>query len=60
MPGRCTIRSDARPDLSGDVVDALQAKRKPTFAKTDERAIYEAITELLDDNKISDGSLPER
>ena len=34
--------------LSGDVVDALQAERKPTFAKSDERAIYEAITELLE------------
>ena len=45
--------------LSGDVVDALQAERKPTFAKSDERAIYEAITELLDNKKISDGDLPE-
>ena len=42
--------------LSGDVVDALQAERKPTFAKSDERAIYEAITELLDNKKISDGT----
>jgi 4-carboxymuconolactone decarboxylase len=42
--------------LSGDVVDALQAQRKPTFAKSDERAIYEAITELLDNKKISDGT----
>ena len=37
--------------LSGDVVDALQAERKPTFAKADERAIYDAITELLDDQQ---------
>ena len=44
--------------LSGDVVDAIQAKRKPPFAEADERAIYEAITELLDNNKISDGDLP--
>ena len=42
--------------LSGDVVDALLARRKPTFAKSDERAIYQAITELLDNNKISDGT----
>jgi len=42
--------------LSGDVVDALQAERKPTFAKSDERAIYAAITELLDNKKISDGT----
>ena len=42
--------------LSGVVVDALQAQRKPTFAKSDERAIYEAITELLDNKKISDGT----
>ena len=42
--------------LSGVVVDALQAQRKPTFAKSDERAIYEAIAELLDNKKISDGT----
>ena len=40
--------------LSGDVVDALLARRKPNFAKADERAIYDAITELLENNKISE------
>jgi 4-carboxymuconolactone decarboxylase len=40
--------------LSGDVVDALKAQRKPSFAKADERAIYDAITELLDNKKISE------
>src|SRR6201995_2453509 len=33
--------------LSGDVVDAILARRKPSFAKADEKAIYEAVTELL-------------
>ena len=42
--------------LSGDVVDALLARRKPPFTKPDERAIYEAITELLNNNKISNGT----
>ena len=42
--------------LSGDVVDAIHAKRKPPFAKADERAIYEAVNELLNSNKISDAS----
>jgi 4-carboxymuconolactone decarboxylase len=42
--------------LSGDVVDALLTRRKPQFTKPDERAIYDAITELLDNNKISDGT----
>ncbi|MEA3026988.1 MAG: 4-carboxymuconolactone decarboxylase [Alphaproteobacteria bacterium] len=42
--------------LPGDVVDALQAQRKPALAKPDEQAIYEAITELLDNKKISDGA----
>ena len=40
--------------LSGDVVDALQAQRKPTFVKQDEQAIYDAVTELLDNKKISE------
>jgi 4-carboxymuconolactone decarboxylase len=42
--------------LSGDVVDAIQARRKPTFAKADEKAIYDAVTELLNTNKISDAA----
>jgi 4-carboxymuconolactone decarboxylase len=40
--------------LSGEVVDALLARRKPNFAKADERAIYDAVTELLANNKISE------
>ncbi len=42
--------------VPGDVVDAIQARRKPSFAKADEKAIYEAVTELLQNNKISDGA----
>jgi 4-carboxymuconolactone decarboxylase len=40
--------------LSGDVVDAIQAGRKPAFAKADEKAIYDAVSELLNTNKIGD------
>ena len=31
-------------------------RRKPTFAKADEKAIYEAVTELLNTNKIGDAA----
>jgi 4-carboxymuconolactone decarboxylase len=42
--------------LSDDVVDAIHAGRKPSFVKADEKAIYEAVTELLTTNKVSDGA----
>ena len=42
--------------LSGDVVEAIQARRTPTFAKADEKIIYDAVTELLNTNKVSDGA----
>jgi 4-carboxymuconolactone decarboxylase len=40
--------------VSGDVIDAIHEKRKPSFAKADEKAIHDAVTELLHTNKISD------
>jgi 4-carboxymuconolactone decarboxylase len=42
--------------LSDSVVDAIRDKRKPQFAKPDEKAIYEAVTELLNTNKVSDAA----
>src|SRR5581483_11596124 len=42
--------------LSGDVVDAIKARRTPTFQKADERVIYDAVTELLRNNKIGDAA----
>lgn len=42
--------------VSGDVVDAILAGRKPPFAKSDEKAIYEAVTELLNTNEIGDAA----
>ena len=45
--------------LSGDVVEAIQAKKKPNFAKADEKAIYEAVTELLTTNRIGDAAYQE-
>ena len=45
--------------LSGDVVEAIQAKKKPNFAKADEKAIYEAVTELLTTNKIGEPAYQE-
>ena len=54
MPGRCTIRSAAGRTLRRRVERSGPAK--PAFAKPDEKAIYEAITELLETNKISDAA----
>jgi len=42
--------------VSGDVVDAILAKRKPSFTKADEKAIYEAVAELLNTNRIGDAA----
>ena len=42
--------------VSGDVVDAIHAGRKPSFTKPDEKAIYEAVTELLNTNSVSDAA----
>ena len=42
--------------LSEDVVDAIKAQRTPTFQKADEKAIYDAVTELLKSNKVSDAA----
>jgi 4-carboxymuconolactone decarboxylase len=40
--------------LSGDVIEAIQAQKKPNFAKADEKIVYDAVTELLTTNKISE------
>ena len=40
--------------LSAEVVDAIKAKRTPPFQKADEKVVYDAVTELLTTNKISD------
>lgn len=45
--------------LSDDVVNAILAKHKPSFAKSDEKAIYDAVTELLATNKIGDAAYQE-
>lgn len=42
--------------LSGEVIDAIQAKRKPVFAKDDERIIYDAVTELVTTSRIGDAA----
>jgi 4-carboxymuconolactone decarboxylase len=42
--------------LSGEVVDAIRERRTPAFAKADEQTIYEAVTELLNTNRIGDGA----
>ncbi len=39
-----------------DDIDAILARRKPTFAKADEKMIYEAATSLLEDKKLSDAA----
>src|SRR5690349_19996211 len=42
--------------LSADVVDAIKAKCTPTFHKADEKAIYDAVTELLHTNRVGDSA----
>lgn len=42
--------------LPGNAVDAIQARRQPTFSKTDEKAVYEAVTALLQNKKLSDAA----
>jgi 4-carboxymuconolactone decarboxylase len=42
--------------LSKDVVDAIKARRTPAFQKADEKAIYDAVTELLQSNKVGDAA----
>jgi 4-carboxymuconolactone decarboxylase len=42
--------------LDGAVIDAILARRRPTFTKPDEQAIYEAATSLLEDKKLSDAA----
>jgi 4-carboxymuconolactone decarboxylase len=42
--------------LSTEVVDAIKAKRTPSFSKADEKVIYQAVTELLTTNKIGDAA----
>jgi 4-carboxymuconolactone decarboxylase len=42
--------------LSGDVVSAIKAQRTPSFQKADERVIYDAVTELLNTNKVGDAA----
>lgn len=40
--------------ISGEVIEAIRAGRTPVFAKSDEKVIYEAVTSLLRNNKLSD------
>lgn len=42
--------------LSADVVKAIHERRKPSFTKADEKVTYDAVTELLTTNKISDAA----
>jgi len=42
--------------LTPDVVNAIKDKRAPKFAKDDEKVAYEAATELLSTNKVSDAT----
>jgi 4-carboxymuconolactone decarboxylase len=41
--------------IDAEIVEALRAQRKPALARSDDKAIYEAVTSLLKTNKLSDG-----
>jgi 4-carboxymuconolactone decarboxylase len=40
--------------ISADAIEAIRTGRTPAFAKSDEKAIYDAVTSLLKTNRISD------
>ena len=42
--------------VSADVVKAIHDMRTPSFAKADEKAVYDAVTELLSANKIGNAA----
>jgi 4-carboxymuconolactone decarboxylase len=43
--------------LSSEVIDAVQAGKRPTTMQNDEEAIYNFCTELLTTKQVSDGTL---
>ena len=42
--------------ISAEAIEAIRTGRTPTFSKSDERAIYEAVSSLLKTNRISDAA----
>lgn len=40
--------------IDAEVVEAIRAQRQPVLARSDDKAIYEAVTSLLKTNKLSD------
>ena len=37
------------------IIDAVEARRRPSFKRADEELVYDLITELLDTRQVSDG-----
>ena len=42
--------------IGGDAIEAIRTGRAPAFAKSDERAIHDAVTSLLQTNRLSDAA----
>ena len=42
--------------LAPDVIEAIRARRRPDFARDDERLVYDTITELNDKRSLSDAT----
>jgi 4-carboxymuconolactone decarboxylase len=42
--------------ISSDAIEAIRAGTEPVFSKSDEKVIYEAVTSLLKNNKLSDAT----
>jgi 4-carboxymuconolactone decarboxylase len=40
--------------LEPEVIEAIRARRKPTFSRPEESMIYDAVTSLMDDKKLSE------
>ena len=42
--------------IAQEVMDAVRERRRPTFAAADQEAVYDYVTELLDNRKVSDAT----
>jgi 4-carboxymuconolactone decarboxylase len=43
-----------RAGVSPDIIEAIRQRKRPTFAKKEEEAVYDYVTELYEKKKVSD------
>ncbi len=56
MPFTCTRRHALAAGLDAAVIDAIRARRRPEFARDDERLIYDTVSELIETRALSEAS----